>query len=85
MDTPHIYEAMKAHYSDFTEMQRKRAEVTPMKRMGEGWDIAYAALFLASDEAKYVTGIALPVDAGMSIQPPGVPPIASQRLAEQSS
>ncbi|MBN9448844.1 MAG: SDR family oxidoreductase [Bosea sp.] len=65
MDTPHIYEAMKAHYTDFTEMQRKRAEVTPMKRMGEGWDIAYAALFLASDESKYITGIDLCVDGGL--------------------
>jgi NAD(P)-dependent dehydrogenase (short-subunit alcohol dehydrogenase family) len=65
MDTPHIYEAMKAHYTDFTEMQRKRAEVTPMKRMGEGWDIAHAALFLASDESKYITGIDLCVDGGL--------------------
>lgn len=65
MDTPHIYEAMKAHYTDFTEMQRKRAEVTPMKRMGDGWDIAHAALFLASDESKYITGIDLCVDGGL--------------------
>jgi (+)-trans-carveol dehydrogenase len=42
-------------------------------------------LYLPSDEAEYVIGIALPVDAGMSIQPPGVPPIASQRLAQLSS
>lgn len=65
MDTPHIYEAMKAHYTDFSEMQRKRAEVTPMKRMGDGWDIAHAALFLASDDAKYITGIDLCVDGGL--------------------
>ncbi|WGF87998.1 SDR family NAD(P)-dependent oxidoreductase [Marinivivus vitaminiproducens] len=65
MDTPHIYQAMKDHYTDFTEMQKQRAAVTPMKRMGEGWDIAYAALFLASDEAKYVTGIELCVDGGL--------------------
>ena len=36
------------------------------RRMGTGWDIAYAALFLASDESKFVTGIALPVDGGSS-------------------
>ncbi|MCF3933247.1 SDR family oxidoreductase [Acuticoccus sp. M5D2P5] len=65
MDTPHIYEAMKAHYSDFTEMREKRAAASPMKRMGDGWDIAHAALFLASDEAKYITGIDLPVDGGL--------------------
>ena len=65
MDTPHIYQAMKDHYSDFTEMQQQRAAVTPMKRMGDGWDIAHAALFLASDEARYITGIDLCVDGGL--------------------
>lgn len=65
MDTPHIYEAMKAHYTDFTEMRRKRADATPMKRMGDGWDIAHAALFLASDESRYITGIDLCVDGGL--------------------
>lgn len=65
MDTPHIYQAMKDHYSDFTEMRRQRAAIAPMKRMGDGWDIAYAALFLASDEAKYITGIDLCVDGGL--------------------
>ena len=32
--------------------------------MGSGWDVASAALFLASDEAKFVTGVLLPVDGG---------------------
>jgi len=32
--------------------------------MGTGWDVAYAALFLASDEAQFITGIELPVDGG---------------------
>jgi NAD(P)-dependent dehydrogenase (short-subunit alcohol dehydrogenase family) len=45
---------------------RARNEAVPMKRMGEAWDVAYAALFLASDEAKYVTGVILPVDGGLS-------------------
>jgi NAD(P)-dependent dehydrogenase (short-subunit alcohol dehydrogenase family) len=45
---------------------RARNEAVPMKRMGEAWDVAYAALFLASDEAKYVTGVVLPVDGGLS-------------------
>jgi NAD(P)-dependent dehydrogenase (short-subunit alcohol dehydrogenase family) len=35
--------------------------------MGTGWDTAYAALFLASDEAKFITGVLLPVDGGMSV------------------
>lgn len=46
--------------------------------------IADGVLYLASDEAKYVTGISLPIDAGMTTQPPGVPPIAAQRIAELS-
>jgi (+)-trans-carveol dehydrogenase len=43
--------------------------------------ISHGVLYLASDEAKYVTGIALPVDAGMSIQPPGITPFIGQALA----
>ena len=36
-----------------------------MNKMGDGWDIANAALFLASDDAKYITGIELCVDGGL--------------------
>jgi NAD(P)-dependent dehydrogenase (short-subunit alcohol dehydrogenase family) len=45
---------------------RARSESVPMRRMGEAWDVAYAALFLASDEAKYLTGVVLPVDGGLT-------------------
>ncbi len=38
----------------------------PMGHMGEGWDVAWAAVFLASDEARFVTGVMLPVDGGQS-------------------
>ncbi len=47
----------------------------------EGVDIANGALFLASDEARYITGIALPVDAGLTAQPPGLTPYIGQALA----
>jgi NAD(P)-dependent dehydrogenase (short-subunit alcohol dehydrogenase family) len=34
--------------------------------MGDAWDVAHAALFLASDEARFITGVSLPVDGRMS-------------------
>ncbi len=38
-----------------------------MLRQGTPWDIAYAALFLASDESRYITGADLPIDGGLAI------------------
>jgi len=40
------------------------AKVPLLGKMGTAWDVAYAALFLASDEAKFITGAALPIDGG---------------------
>lgn len=44
---------------------RRNSEVPLRGRMGTGWDIANAAVFLASDEAAFITGVSLPVDGGM--------------------
>ena len=68
MDTPMIrYEGLERGYSvDLKEMIKIRNEQCPMKRMGDAWDVAYAALFLASDEAKYITGTQLIVDGGIT-------------------
>lgn len=49
-----------------------RNEIVPMGRMGAGWDVAYAALFFASDESAYVTGQMLVVDGGVTSTCPGV-------------
>ena len=40
--------------------------MVPMGRMWTGWDVAKAAVFLASDDAAYITGVSLPVDGGLS-------------------
>jgi NAD(P)-dependent dehydrogenase (short-subunit alcohol dehydrogenase family) len=48
------------------DLIRMRDGAVPMQHMGEAWDIAYTALFLASDEAKYITGVIIPVDGGLS-------------------
>jgi (+)-trans-carveol dehydrogenase len=50
----------------------------------EPQDQSNAVLFLASDEARYITGVNLPVDAGTVNQPPGIPPIAAERIAKLS-
>ena len=46
------------------ELKAKRAAIVPLRRMGSGWDIANAALFLVSDEASFITGVSLVVDGG---------------------
>ena len=66
MNTPLIYQQISGQYADAEAMARARHEATPMGRMGTGWDIAAAAVFLASDEANYITGVCLPVDGGLT-------------------
>jgi NAD(P)-dependent dehydrogenase (short-subunit alcohol dehydrogenase family) len=51
---------------DVQAMWRARDAQVPMGHMGDGWDVANAALFLASDESRYVTGIELVVDGGIT-------------------
>ena len=46
----------------------KRNKMCPSGEMGNAWDVAYASLFLASDEARYITGQKLVVDGGISSQ-----------------
>jgi NAD(P)-dependent dehydrogenase (short-subunit alcohol dehydrogenase family) len=51
---------------DYEGLVTRRNAQVPMGRMGEAWDVAHAALYLASDEAKYVTGTTLVVDGGLT-------------------
>ncbi|HEY4066465.1 MAG TPA: SDR family NAD(P)-dependent oxidoreductase [Burkholderiaceae bacterium] len=46
-------------------VRAEREALVPMRRMGSAGDVANAALFLASDEARYITGVLLPVDGGL--------------------
>ncbi len=68
LNTPMIREPLKDAYGDgdIDEMVRVRDAQCPMGHMGDAWDVAYAALYLASDEAKYVTGTELVVDGGLT-------------------
>lgn len=63
IDTPMLRGAL-ASSGDFNENWRKTEMVIPMGRIGAAEDIANATLFLASDEAGYITGAVLPVDGG---------------------
>jgi NAD(P)-dependent dehydrogenase (short-subunit alcohol dehydrogenase family) len=51
---------------------KARDAVVPLGRMGTAWDVANAALFLASDDASYITGVELLVDGGVTATCPGV-------------
>jgi NAD(P)-dependent dehydrogenase (short-subunit alcohol dehydrogenase family) len=70
MKTPMVEHSagLAASYAkgDVEAMWRARDAQVPMGHMGEAWDVANAALFLASDEARYVTGIELVVDGGLT-------------------
>ena len=68
LDTPHI----RTFYSDRSQeeveqVMRLRDSYCPMGHMGTAWDAAHAALFLASEEARYITGAELVVDGGLTL------------------
>ena len=63
-----IYKQISGEYAAVDEMVAARNAAVPMGRMGTAWDIANAALFLASDEANFITGAALPVDGGSLVR-----------------
>ncbi|EXI86326.1 MAG: Glucose 1-dehydrogenase [Candidatus Accumulibacter regalis] len=69
MNTPLVHAALTRVYGeegDIPNLIRTRDAQCPMGHMGDAWDTAYATLFLASDEAKYITATELLVDGGLS-------------------
>jgi NAD(P)-dependent dehydrogenase (short-subunit alcohol dehydrogenase family) len=69
MNTPMAIEAWVSLGADRDEVVKVRDSQVPLgRKQGTAWDVARAALFLASDEAKFITGVLLPVDGGQSIK-----------------
>jgi len=66
MDTPMAINRRATERGvDAQVIRNERNALVPMGRMGSAWDVANAAVFLASDEAAYITGVLLPVDGGL--------------------
>jgi NAD(P)-dependent dehydrogenase (short-subunit alcohol dehydrogenase family) len=68
MNTPMAVEARVAAGTPRDEVIASRDASVPLgRKMGSGWDIAYASLFLHSDEAGFITGVSLPVEGGRAV------------------
>jgi NAD(P)-dependent dehydrogenase (short-subunit alcohol dehydrogenase family) len=70
MNTPMAVDTRAREFNKSrAEVEAERDAKVPLrKKMGTGWDVANAALFLASDEANFITGVTLPVDSGASVR-----------------
>ncbi|MCY4394224.1 MAG: SDR family NAD(P)-dependent oxidoreductase [Rhodospirillaceae bacterium] len=68
MDTPMVVEPLKETYGggSLAKMAEARNALCPTGYMGDGWDVGHAAVFLASDDARYITGAELVVDGGFT-------------------
>jgi len=67
---PGLIDTALGRFASQQNPRRTQARI-PARRQGTAWEVAYAALFLLSDEASYITGQALLVDGGLSIGPRG--------------
>ncbi|HSV79429.1 MAG TPA: SDR family oxidoreductase [Ramlibacter sp.] len=71
IDTPRSASQLRARWEgDEVSMRRQRAESVPLKRLGTPAELANTSVFLASDEASYVTGVVMAVDGGLTCAVP---------------
>ena len=73
-----IFSPMVAPRMD-DDLREIRKSASPLRTEGDSWDVGYAALYLASDESRWVNGITLPVDAGLTT----LSPVTYQTLGQQ--
>lgn len=67
IDTPRVRKRLhEVHGEQIDHLQDERAAKVPSGKLGEAWDVAYAVLYLASDESSYVNATTLVVDGGMA-------------------
>jgi NAD(P)-dependent dehydrogenase (short-subunit alcohol dehydrogenase family) len=66
IDTPLVERQLHTDPGRAAEARARRDDASPTGRMGAPWDVANAAVFLASDDAGYINGVCLPVDGGLS-------------------
>ena len=76
-----VYTPMAAAVTDIDDaIREQRSKMAPLGTEGTAWDVASAAVYLASDEARWVTGTVLPVDGGLlTLSPATYSPVAPQR------
>ena len=70
METPNAIETvLESSNISREELIRMRDEQIPLLgKQGTAWDVANASLFLASNEARFITGVLLPVDGGLNLK-----------------
>ena len=59
----HVHASFTADFSQ--EERERRRKIGPLGTEGTAWDVAYAALYFASDESRWISGVVMPVDGGL--------------------
>lgn len=73
LSTPMVLSTQQRTFDDFKALMEGRDNAVPLGWQGEGWDVGEASVFLASDEARFITGHVLVVDGGNSVVMPSYP------------